>query len=127
MKVNMKKSDLKTGMVIRTKAGRKGMVLKSVIGNRSLIQYPDQWGDLDTYSDNLTAAVGEFDIVQVYQPTAEYQIAEFGWCDQELIWKRQEPKPMTIEEISEALGYPVKIVESKESAPAATDTDSGCK
>lgn len=112
MKVNMKKSDLKTGMVVEFRSGTKGMILE-IEQFGTLIRHGGGWNRLSAYSDDLLDGKGleDFDIVRIYRPRIEYQTIQQYWHEQELIWQRREPKEMTIDEISEALGYPVKIKE----------------
>jgi hypothetical protein len=76
----MTKSDLKEGMVVEYRCG-------------SLVKLDST--DIRYKKDDLTSSVGsDCDIMKVYEP----------------IWTREETKEMTVAEISEKLGYEVKVV-----------------
>lgn len=112
----MKKSDLKTGMVVETRNGEKYLVmLEPDCKDMELINFKGGYMPLYYYNNELIfteQSVQGFDVVKVYS---------VGWtiCDLlsdkecmefKLIWERNEPKEMTIEEIEEELGYKIKIV-----------------
>ena len=113
----MKKSDLKTGMVVETAAGEKYLVmLNPDCKGRDLISFEGGWMDLDSYDKNLKVICGKtrFDINKVY--TLGMSIAslflQHDIPKYDLIWERKEnPVEMTIEEIEKKLGIKnLKIV-----------------
>ena len=112
----MKKSDLRTGMRVTTRDGRKYIVLLDIkhkydgsknvlveVGKRS-------WHNLDNFSDDLTANYNGDTIVKVEVPTHVYAIMSDQSRPFEVICERKEPKEMTLVEIESKLGYPVKII-----------------
>lgn len=103
----MTKSDLKDFMVVETRDGNRYMVAGHLLVRN------DQHYYLDHYDENLTMTTlkrNQLDIVKVYEKKKFFQLID---DDMYLIWERQEAKEMTLVEIEVALGYPVKIVESK--------------
>lgn len=104
-KVNMTKADLKDGMVCRTRNGKVFIWLDGVLRQTNI------WCS-GTNEDlcNEPQCPG-YDIIEVYITVGNtlsdmLDVDRFGT----LIWKREEPKKMTVAEIEEILGYPVKIV-----------------
>jgi len=87
------KKDLKTGMWIETRNGKKGIVLLGVGAESKDIISGKIWCPLSTYDEDLTDidASKEYDIVKVYQPTSndEYLRSE-DVNNFELLWKRIE-------------------------------------
>ena len=115
MRKNFTKEDLEPGMTVKFRNGTRGMFVGRVGHFGRLIQLPNSCIRLDDLNDNLIGCrYDQLDVMRVYQPLYGGQIIQKEWCDQELIWEREEPKPMTIDEISEALGYPVKLKETTE-------------
>lgn len=113
----MTKADLKTGMRVKT---RNGITYVVVLNYKTgLYGFQDVFfvGDNgfmtgDSYGDDLlciTSGEYSFDIAKVYaQPKDHFflNIKETG----RIIWERKEPKSMTLAEIEQELGYPVKII-----------------
>lgn len=104
-KVDMTKADLKDGMVCRTRDGKTFIWLDGIARNNTHV--------ISCTSDDLKNELGitNCEIVEVYKTrghilTDMLDVDRFGT----LIWKREEPKKMTLVEIEKALGYPVKIV-----------------
>lgn len=122
----MKKHDLATGMHVICKNGDEYVLIKNVdthmSGQTKITSVPmisvknNGWLDLRDYTEDLkdVNCFEEFDIQKVYMPkyyrcviSPIYAIPE----DYELIWERPEKKKMTLEEIEEALGYEIEIVD----------------
>jgi hypothetical protein len=109
----MKKSDLKTGMFAELRNGKFYLVLEMpegpVLANVNKITYTD------TIHDDLTGWESDMDIIAVYERYGHTinDLLKVNLTNRKLIWRREEPKEMTVEEIQEALGYKVKIIESK--------------
>ena len=98
----MKKNDLKSGMVVELRDGSLGLVVDNIV-----MLSDNDFIDLRFYNDNLTANYC-FDIVKIYNRNNH---TFKNWHKNlELIWQRKEVKEMTVEEISKALGYEVKVV-----------------
>lgn len=114
----MKKSDLKTGMRVRTRGGTLYLVLKdcetSYYGHQELFFacFTDGFMTGDGYNEHLKHSQEIWhDIMQVYTTTTgrcdACTLDEDDLC---LIWKRKEPKRMTVSEIEKALGYRIEIM-----------------
>jgi translation initiation factor 2 beta subunit (eIF-2beta)/eIF-5 len=112
----MKKSDLKTGYKVKTKNGINWVVIKDVetmmYGHQSLLLAKEGGFEIgDLYNDDLTFARNdEYSIVEVFENRNSSSILnpkEKG----KLLFKRETPKEMTVEEIEKELGYKIKIIE----------------
>lgn len=112
------KSNLKTGMIVKDMCNRYWIVLlnsqsESKEALRDVLVAIDHNGynSLYSFNESLICDVDEFTIKEIYTaPTGAF----FQECLKDslfLIWKREEPKELTIEEIQEKLGYKIKIVE----------------
>ena len=65
----MKKSELKTGMMIVTRDGDRWMVFKDVDNSEDVLITYDGWNDLKMYDEDLRLLVNHdksFDIIEVY-------------------------------------------------------------
>lgn len=111
------KTDLKSGMVVEYRNGERRVIVgETLVGEcyQNLLSYYSndlkimKSNELDATHDNLD----NLDIVKVFKvqkgmycmPQFLYQIP-----DSEVIWEREEPKKMTIEQIEKALGYKIEI------------------
>lgn len=112
----MKKSDLKTGMVVETRNGEKYLVmLNPDCEDMELINFNGGYMPLYYYNNELIPAklfTRDFDVVKVYSVgwTIRDLLSDKECMEFKLIWKREEQKEMTIEEIEAELGYKIKIV-----------------
>ena len=91
------KADLKDGMVVVYRDGRRRIVLKGELYEITVCN------DLDGYNEELMCDMQgdrKLDIMRVYE-------------NNELIWKREEVKKMTHAEIERDLGYKFKLVEGE--------------
>lgn len=111
----MTKADLKSGYVVQYRNGdyRVVMMTKSlgmVFTNLSGIH-----GKLEDYNDDMTnIAVSTLDIMKVYGYNCYCnQTLLLSGKDRDLLWAREEVKELTVDEISNLLGYKVKVVGSK--------------
>ena len=102
------KADLKDGMVVEHRDGKRHLVLgERLIGVRTWRYIRDVHDDLNDTTESLA-------IDKVYQ-TKGYNLQNLFDNNQiVLIWERTEPiKEMTIEEIEKELGYKIKIIGDK--------------
>lgn len=111
----MKKSDLKTGMVVETRNGEKYLVMLGPdCEGRELINFGSGFMPLSRYADSLMIKTGDegFDIMKVYSVGGSIRclLRDKERMKFKLIWERDEPKEMTLEEIEKELGYKIKIV-----------------
>ena len=101
------KHDLKEFDIVEFRNGSKTCVVNDfVFGQLSIGGFSAvTW--LDDLTDNGTDI---YDIMKVYRPTDSLPLDKSKWKDLPLIYERTEVKKMTVEEISKALGYEVKVV-----------------
>lgn len=104
------KDDLKEFDIVEFRNGCKTWVLEDIahcklsVGGFSI----DTWkGDL---KDKGAHGFDGFDIMKVYRPTDSLPLDKSKWKDLPVVYERTEVKEMTVEEISKALGYEVKVV-----------------
>lgn len=102
------KADLKDGMVVEYRDGRRRMVLgDNLIGENGHAPLRD-------YNENLEEEnYPEETIAKLYRSKAEYIHTVFQDYNLTLIWERPEEEPakkMTVAEIEKELGYKVEIV-----------------
>ena len=55
----------------------------------------------------------DFDVMKVYVSKAFILNSLFNNDYLECIWERKEPKKMTLEQISKALGYEVEVIDNE--------------
>ncbi len=112
----MTKSELKTGMVVTMRSGKKMHVYIDAVtetcGGCNIITNGDTWSDLCYYNEDLTyQGAKQQDIVKVELVATKMDLnANHGCKIGETIWVREEPKQMTVAEIEAILGYKVEIV-----------------
>lgn len=108
------KNNLKTGDVVKYRNGEVGIVFAEL---GSILFKDDSYEKLERIEYNLTVPeFSNYDIMAVRRPTNSYE-CRFGAFEHELgelVYERKEPivEEMTLEEVCEALGKKIKIVES---------------
>jgi hypothetical protein len=107
--------DLKTGMIILDRGGKKSMVLRGTgpSGNKDIMSGED-WCNLeDLYVRFHTGGYIESrEVMEVWQPSSNMNYLRDGLkLRGDLIWKREDTGELTVAEVSAKLGYKVKIVE----------------
>lgn len=110
----MRKYDLKPFMLVEYRSGAVRMVVNDYDGSLLLVN-GDSWEPLGSYDDNLIhRAHAELDIVKVFdRGLRPYSVLSFNTNDRGLLWERKgniRVKEMTVDEVSKALGFKVKIV-----------------
>lgn len=106
----MKKSDLKVGMIVKTREDELFMVMPACNVNL-VLSNGRHWMSLDSYNDDCTASCVKYDIVKVYGLTQMPHKATIVSTDsRELLWEREEAKKMTVAEIEDILGYKIEVV-----------------
>lgn len=118
----MKKSDLKTGMIVITRDGNQFVVFIDVVDTckggdlHSVIVNDEDWLSLKNYDENLiykNDALPEFDIIEIYAPSNLFGFMniEYEKDERKLLWKREDNiKEVTIRDIEDKFGCKVKIV-----------------
>ena len=126
MNENMNLKDLRSGYVVQLRNGRLYMVMRVGRFTRALVRPgTNDWRYLDSeYDENLTCKkanpmnyckkMTDLDIVKVWGLINEsdfYSLALSTVTEhRKLLWSRSEAKKLTVDQISELLGYPVEIV-----------------
>ena len=110
----MTKADLKPGYVVRNRYGDEYIVLPVKDGRLAFVR-SGSWDPVANYNNDLTSQAGYtgLDIMEVYDFANTVVMAldpDPELSGRSLLWKRSEPKKMTVKEICEALGYDVEIV-----------------
>lgn len=111
----MKKSDLRSGMVVKVRNGSEYLVIIPVstdydtifLMNKNGRTWLDCW-----FGEDLLDQDGdkEFDIMSVYNIRRSGFSATFDNLGNRLLWKREEPLKVTMEEVCEKFGCKVEIV-----------------
>lgn len=116
----MKKSDLKSGMMVVNRIGDTGIVLRDFKDDKRDIIAADgkystrYWGPLDRFHEDLThKTFKSSDIIKVYDFKDSVCGVSLNPSIRKLIWEREKDVEMTIEEVCKALGKNVKIVITK--------------
>ena len=115
----MKKSDLKTGMIVTLCNGKQLMVYKNIqtkwnVGDVIVDIYgSDNWNLLDNYNEDLTnEGYPDLDIVKVEEVTHPYAFVRLDYDSDKrtVLWKRKEKKKYTYAQLKEILGEEFEIV-----------------
>ena len=112
----MTKAELRTGMRVTTKGGKKFIVLLNCqhdyddSTNIFVNDKTNGWNSFDYYNYDLTCVNDCDSIVKAEQPFHPYKVFNVISSDFRIIWTRQAPKQMTISEVEKALGYKIEIV-----------------
>lgn len=109
--------ELKEGMIIECRNGYR-YLLRNVRGNLILSAnkgwavyvYDNKFIDI---GKDAKAFNGDYDIMKIYESKAYVLEDLFDDKYLECIWKRKEPKKMTLEQISKALGYEVEVIDNE--------------
>ena len=117
------KEMLRTGMIIENRSGVRRRVYMNVSCYRGeevrdvFVSDDGTWGDIADYDDQLcpidnAGNASELDVMTIYLPARISTLIQSP--DEALVgavvWERKEPKEMTVAQIEEILGYPIKVV-----------------
>lgn len=134
MNTKFTRDDLRVGYVIEMRNGEFGMIFPAGKKETLIAIFQDRrWEYLSHWSNDLRSrdgfAIGypsqrqfeqaaEKDIVAVYgliNTTCLYGgVGDLSNANRPVLWRRVRPKKMTLSEISDALGYPVEVIEEDE-------------
>lgn len=105
----MKEEDLRSGMVVKLRDGRLGLVVEH--DGTIRIALHGGYLDMGDYYNNLIAFGGlrDFDIMAVGKTVAG-NLLNMDESYVTIIWTRKEAKKMTISEIEKELGYKIEVV-----------------
>lgn len=113
-KQGMKKSDLKTGMIVEIRNGRTMKVLLGTSRGDILTSLNTiTWASVDSYRKDLTHQVdSQFDIIRIYQGTC-HDLMDEGILLWDAATDRDKPQvvEVTMSEVCEKFGKQVKIIE----------------
>jgi len=115
----MNKADLRTGIRVELRNGNRYVLLKDfyceISGHVEFALVRNGGYMLSSaYNDDLTATSGnaDWDVVKVFNITNANNVLDVSQVGL-TVWKREPIKEMTVEEIQQALGYKIKVVEGK--------------
>lgn len=104
---------IKPGSVVEIRTGEKYLYLNDVFLSENGGMCLNALG-LEEYTDDLLDNDGngicKYDIQKIYRTSGRKMRDLFTDKYLTLVWKREEPKEMTFEEVEKELGYPIKIV-----------------
>lgn len=110
----MKLDDLKTGMIVKTRDGDSYIVMRDFVDSGDILagfssdtdNITNSYIELRTYKQDMKNNVLQnFDIMSVY--TSYLSCMDI---QKKLIWQRKEYKEVTMKEIEEKFGCPIRIV-----------------
>lgn len=104
------KMELKEGMIIECRNGEK--FLLRIIHNDLIASNEEDWFGLKYDKNFIDELFPDFDIMKIYKSDTNILRKLFDDNCLTCIWERKEPKKMTLEEISEALGYEVEVIDN---------------
>lgn len=106
------KEDLKVGYLVKVRKGGLAHVVNTTQKGMCL-NYEEGRDTFNIFNNDLTSKwLSGYDIIEVYGLTETgYNAHKFEVGDRKLLWKREEVKEMTIEDIQKVLGYKIKVVE----------------
>ena len=109
----MKKSDLKTGMVVETRDGFRELIVLNFNGmGENYTVNNGVFGNLDQMRRDLTSKVNrEYDIMKVYAP--DNPVSSFNLDPDNLIWERVKNNgvtELTLEDVAELAGKDVSEI-----------------
>ena len=121
----MTKSELKTGMIVTQRCGKKLTVYRdcacsfehSIHKNVFVDASAETWHPLDYYTEDLINNKGyhEYDIVKVELAHHPYDFNKYPFDAKvdKVLWERDNTRKMTVAEIEMILGYGVEIISEK--------------
>lgn len=115
--LQMKKQDIQLGMVIEYHCGKKALVIS--VNNEVLFSDNNGYMRLENYNDDLLVVnrhedSGKWDIDKVFDVTFGCSIdTMLNGSLLRLLWERQKEVELTMDEIAEKFGIPVKNLKIK--------------
>ena len=109
--IQMKKSDLKPGMVVEYASGEKRLVV--TINNELYLISRASFADVKSFNDDLTCSNNpDINIVKIYLPKEAASLSTLLQCNN-CIWERPKETVLTIQEIADKFGIPVEQLKIK--------------
>lgn len=110
--IQMKKSDLKPGMVVEYASGDKRLV--TAINNELFLMGERRFCGLENFNDDLTFSDNpDINIVKIYQPKEASGLNTLLEC-KKCIWERPKETVLTMQEIADKFGIPVEQLKIKQ-------------
>ena len=115
--LQMKKQDIQLGMVVEYRCGKKALVIS--VNDEILLSDNNGFMRLKDYTDDLLvmdrhSESGKWDIDKIFKVTIECSIdTMLNGCFLKLLWERQKEVELTMDEIAEKFGIPVKNLKIK--------------
>lgn len=109
--IQMKKSDLKPGMVIEYAYGERRLVV--AINSRLYLISRDSFADIKFFNEDLTYdSDPKINIVKVYQPKEAASLHTLLKCG-DCIWERPKETVLTMQEIADKFGISIEQLKIK--------------
>ena len=109
--IQMKKSDLKPGMVVEYANCEKRLVV--TINSELYLISRNSFADIKSFNEDLTCSSDpKMNIVKVYQPKGAASLSTLLQCDN-CIWVRPKEVVLTMQEIADRFGIPVEQLKIK--------------
>lgn len=108
------KNNLEVGQFVILRDERRFLVLKTEGGQYYLSNSESCFINLDNFNDDLTNKTDtDSNVMKVCVPSSPDNLCGIlsGFTHGKLIWEREEIVELTVAQISERLGYKVKVVE----------------
>lgn len=106
----MKKSDLKPGMVVQYADGKKRLV--TAVNDELFLMGENMFAELDKFNEDLINEIHHLNIVKVFQPKEAASLNTLLQCDN-CIWERPKETVLTMQEIADKFGIPVEQLKIK--------------
>lgn len=108
---DMKKSDLQTGMIVKTKGGHRFFVFRK---GEEIVLFNNDYYFENALQDDLTnSANSNLNIVEVFQPEQIRSLSDM-LTTRNLIWKREEIVELTLQDIADKFNINVDKLRIKE-------------
>ena len=108
--IQMKKSELKPGMVVQYADGKKRLV--TAINDELFLMGENMFAELDKFNEDLINEIHHLNIVKVFQPKEAAGLNTLLQCDN-CIWERPKETVLTMQEIANKFGIPVEQIRIK--------------
>lgn len=109
--IQMKKSDLKPGMVVEYASGEKRLVV--TINSELYLISRASFADVKSFNDDMTCSNNpDINIVKVYLPREAASLSTLFEC-KNCIWERPQETVLTMQEIADKFGIPVEQLKIK--------------
>lgn len=109
LRKEMKRNDLKIGMVVEFRNGNKYLTYPSIESEGLILIRESGFIDLDNLDKDLKSIwESDFDIIKVFDARSDLDLAFYNWDSMMLLWERDEPTEVTMEEIAKLKGCKVE-------------------